>query len=53
MKKVKYHPCPNKKCLGNFNGMCRQVYFQCYYHMTTGTEQHKEYIKLTRKDGIK
>jgi len=49
--KNNYHPCTNNKCLGNFDGMCRQVYFQCYYHMTIGTNQQKALEEILKQEG--
>lgn len=40
---MKVHPCSNKKCLGNFDGYCRQVKLRCFNHITKGTNENKYY----------
>jgi len=45
LRKSNWHDCPNTMCNGNFDGICRQPYLECYLHITPGTKQHDYYLK--------
>jgi len=51
MNKNNYHSCSYKKCAGNFEGVCRQPYLECYLHMTVGTQQQKALEEILKQEG--